>query len=561
MNTQQLSQITLIRELRSISLQFGEPIRSRKIELLNTVLKFNNCKAKDILIFHDTLLSLLAWPENKTIFELAKKAMNQLTRTIKNIIAGNKRLERQMSGSGIAGTELTGSFSYAITRWLADEFDSDVKLDSSEASPETAKLFFHQLIPAVEYETISSGELTLLQRIKKLKGKSKISDIKWLVNLIEMSDLPYPTKEFLFNELKVFITWKLDHFSFNRSFICLHHRKIFYHQKLNRTPDFKNILEKKLPPPVLLSSIQKHQLVNVAKVTLVFLFRETDPFTYASADTVKLFELEKGYSIGLYGMKMEQRLSIESYVGYLVFKNGIPVAYGGGWIFGERCQFGINVLEPFRSGESSYIFSQLIRTYYQYFGTKRFVVKPYQFGKNNKEALQSGAFWFYYKHGFRPEDIPLQKLAAHEWEKKKADKHYRTSIDFFKKFTNVNLISLLSEKAVPDFDASSVSLAITHFINKTFNGNRNLAIEVCKRKTKKELGIKNLRGWSIYEKLALQQWSLLIQATLTLNTWRGYEKKQLIKLIKAKGNENEHNFILLLQKHQRLWKDITVKFK
>ena len=184
MNTQQLSQITLIRELRSISLQFGEPIRSRKIELLNTVLKFNNCKAKDILIFHDTLLSLLAWPENKTIFELAKKAMNQLTRTIKNIIAGNKRLERHMSGSGIAGTELTGSFSYAITRWLADEFDSDVKLDSSEASPETAKLFFHQLIPAVEYETISSGELTLLQRIKKLKGKSKISDIKWLECII-----------------------------------------------------------------------------------------------------------------------------------------------------------------------------------------------------------------------------------------------------------------------------------------------------------------------------------------------------------------------------------------
>jgi len=560
-NTQELSPTTLIRELRNISLQFGEPIRSRKIELLKTIPEFTNCKAKNILIYHDTLLSLLAWPENKAIFELAKKAMTQLTTTVKKNTSGNKRLERQLSGSGIAGTELTGSFSYAITKWLVDEFDSDVKLDSSEASPETVKLFLHQLIPAVEYETISSGELNLLQRIKKLKGKSKISDIKWLVNLIERSALPNPAKEFLFNELKMFITWKPDHFTFNRSSVRIPCRKIFYHQKLNRAPDLKKILKIKLPLPILLSSIQKQKLVDVAKATLVFLFRETDPFSFASADTVKLFELENGYSIGLYSMKVEQRLSIESYIGYLVFKNGIPVAYGGGWIFGERCQFGINILEPFRSGESSYIFSQLIRAYYQYFGTKRFVVKPYQFGKNNKEALQSGAFWFYHKHGFRPEDIPLQKLAAHEWGKKKADKHYRTSIESLKKFTTANLLLELSEKAVPRFDASSVSIAITHFINKTFNGNRNLALEVCERKTIRESGIKNLRSWNKEEKKALQQWSLLVQATLTFNAWKDNEKKQLINIIKAKSSKDERSFISLLQKHQRLWKDLTAKFK
>ena len=102
-----------------------------------------------------------------------------------------------------------------------------------------------------------------------------------------------------------------------------------------------------------------------------------------------MFNLEKGYSIGLYRMQKEQQLSIESYIGYLVFKNGIPVAYGGGWIFGERCQFGINILAPFRGGESAYLFSQLLRVYYQHFEVKRFVVKPYQFGKNNNEALQN----------------------------------------------------------------------------------------------------------------------------------------------------------------------------
>ena len=34
----------------------------------------------------------------------------------------------------------------------------------------------------------------------------------------------------------------------------------------------------------------------------------------------------------------------------------------------------------------------------------RFVVEPSQFGGTNKEGLLSGAFWFYYRLGFRPID-------------------------------------------------------------------------------------------------------------------------------------------------------------
>jgi|CXWL01.1.fsa_nt_gi hypothetical protein len=561
MNSVPLSPSALIRQLRVISLHSGTPFCSGKIKLLNRILKLNNCSTKDILVHHDTLLSLLAWPENKKIFELAKKAMNQLTTAVKEKVLHDKSLEANLSGTGIAGTDLTGRFSYAITRWLVNEFGNSVEFHSSEANTESVKLLFRQLVPAVEYETISSGELNLLHRIRKLKKKSRLSDLKWLVGLFEASDLSSTVKEFLFNELNIFVTWKLDHPVINRSFISIPYTKIFYSQKLNKVPDIKKILEIKLPSPALLSSKQKQQLVNVAKATLVFLYRETDPFSYAADGEVKLFNLEKGYSIGLYSMKTEHRLSIESYVGYLVFKNGIPVAYGGGWIFGDRCQFGINILEPFRGGESSYIFSQLIRVYYQYFRAKCFVVKPYQFGKKNKEALQSGAFWFYYKHGFHPEDELLQKLAGQEWEKKKADKRYRTSIGVLKKFTTSNMVLQLSKSQVPHFDASSVSQAITDFINKTFKGNRALAIKVCDRKTKKALSIKNLRSWSHHEKNMLQQWSLLVQATLSLNTWSDNEKKQLVNLIKAKGNNDELNFIKLLQKQQRFWKDLTGKFK
>lgn len=560
MNPQQLSPAAFVRQLRDNSLQSGEPFRSGKIELLNRPPGLKNWKAKEIQAYHDTLLLLLAWPENNKILKLTQKAMLLLTTSIKESIRTNKILQQKLSGTGISGTELTGRFSFAITSWLINEFGTKVELHSSEANPETVKLFFQQLIPAIEYETISSGEFNLLQRIKKLKGKSKVSDIRWLVDLIETSAVPSPEKEFVFNELKVFITWQLEH-PFTRGSINIPNKKIYYYKKNIRTPDFRKVLNSKLPSPLLLSSLQRQHLVNVAKASLVFLFRETEPFSFAAAESVKLFELERGFSIGLYGMKKEQRLSIESYIGYLVFKNGIPVAYGGGWIFGQRCQFGINILEPFRGAESTYIFSQLIRTYSKYYNAKRFVVKPYQFGKNNKEALQSGAFWFYYKHGFRPENVQLHKMADDEWGKKKANKHYRTSFECLKTLTGANLVLLLSKKAVPDFDASYISLAITRFINKTFNGNRSLAIEMCNRKTKKELGILNPRSRSNYDRKVLQNWSLLVQSIFDLSAWSRTEKKQLAGLIKLKGNNEELHFIRLSQKHSRFWKDLLISFK
>ena len=46
---------------------------------------------------------------------------------------------------------------------------------------------------------------------------------------------------------------------------------------------------------------------------------------------------------------------------------------------------------------------------------------PYQLGHGNEEAIESGAFWFYRKLGFRPGRADLQKLAEREEQKIAAD--------------------------------------------------------------------------------------------------------------------------------------------
>ena len=147
-----------------------------------------------------------------------------------------------------------------------------------------------------------------------------------------------------------------------------------------------------------------------------------------------------------------------------------------------------------------------------------------------------------------------------ELKKRKADPRYRTSLSLLKEFIASDMVLQLSSNAVPVFDAASLSIAITDFINKNFAGNRARALLACERKTKKELNIKTTRGWSTNEKKTIQQWSLLVQATLPLESWNNSERKRLVLLIKIKENVREIEFIKLSQKHHRFWKELSAKF-
>ena len=80
------------------------------------------------------------------------------------------------------------------------------------------------------------------------------------------------------------------------------------------------------------------------------------------------------------------------------------MAYGGGWCLFETLEFGFNVFESFRQGESAFILGQVLRAYHHVFSMRTVVVDPYQLGADNLEALRSGAFYFYHRLGFRPRD-------------------------------------------------------------------------------------------------------------------------------------------------------------
>ncbi|MBK8748975.1 MAG: hypothetical protein IPM04_14415 [Saprospiraceae bacterium] len=71
--------------------------------------------------YHDALLSVMAWPENKEQLQRAKTEMVRLTSIIKEIISVDKMMDYKLSGSGIAGTDYR-LFQLCNTRWLVNDF-------------------------------------------------------------------------------------------------------------------------------------------------------------------------------------------------------------------------------------------------------------------------------------------------------------------------------------------------------------------------------------------------------------------------------------------------------
>ena len=89
---------------------------------------------------------------------------------------------------------------------------------------------------------------------------------------------------------------------------------------------------------------------------------------------------------------------------------------------------------------------------YHFSGATAFVLDPYQIGYENEEGIESGAFWFYRKLGFRPTSRELLKLTEKEEQKIATRKQYRTSAKTLRKLAKSPMIFQLAGTENNDWD-------------------------------------------------------------------------------------------------------------
>lgn len=424
---------------------------------------------------HDVLLFIIAYPANAAILDLAQQLMNKLVQAVKK---EQKRKVNFLYNSGITGSLVCAQFGLWLNQYLCQQNLDKLYVESFE--PDEADLVntLGYTLDNLEQETLNGQLVYFKDWNRKFVGikKNKEAMLRYLVSASMQLAGSVAYRENKFSHLQLYTSFLLQESLLGISLGRAPFASIMLHPDgLEKKYSLKEGLELGSPRGYKLTLENKAFLVRLARGTMASLLRETDTYTYAQEKETELYDMGDGLQIALYYMIPEQKFSWQSYVGFLVFKNSVPIAYGGCWLLHKQSAFGVNVLPPFRGGESSKIIAQLLRLYHYRFGVDSFTVDPYQIGKGNEEAIESGAFWFYYKLGFRPSSASLRSLAEKEFAKISKDKLYRSSRSVLLKLVNADIVWNIGTVDQKLLSIETVSDTITKHVCKNYNANRFLA--------------------------------------------------------------------------------------
>jgi len=246
-------------------------------------------------------------------------------------------------------------------------------------------------------------------------------------------------------------------------------------------------------------------------------------------------------------------------MGYLILSNGVPVGYGGSSILFRQVNTGINIFDEYRGSEASFLWVQVMRVYHALAGCTRFIANPYQFGGENSEALKSGAFWFYYRLGYRPVLPEVRNLAQRESSKIQRNHKYRSDIRTLRKLASCDMhLTLPGARASDLFDESwleTISMLATRELGGAGGRTREAAVDRVAAKLSRDLGVRSQAAWSVAERRGFKVIAPIVAAA-TPGNWSAVEKRSLRQLLRAKGGRREARYARLLCENGSLLKSL-----
>lgn len=539
-----------VRALREAAQRFGPTARAAKAALLTALRARSLGRPRALAEYHDALLFVAAYADDEGVAALADAELGRVAKAARALAAEGASTP---GSSGMAWCSISAALSYDIARWLVERFPGRAELTSfGDGGGQLADVLALAL-PAVEADSLALDDepLALLDRLKGRKG----TRLAFLVKHLARMSVPAAVRGRLYESLTPFVTLEPRDSRASRTFLrglpAAVHRQ---DGPLSRSlPEPRRVIERPLPAPRSLSADERLALVDTARATLAMLARETDPLTWPSVEAVSLHELEGGWSVALYPMDPERRFALDSHTGYLLMRNRVPVAYGGGWPFLGVCRTGINVFPAFRGGESALAFAQVLRVYRAWYGCARFVIEPYQFGAGNAEGLRSGAFWFYWRLGFRPVEARLRAIAAREFARLERQRGARSPLPLMRELTGADLaLDLAPLPAEQRVEAGSLAFAVSHWIARAHGGDREAAQRDSFERVRTALDVHGDERWPEGERASFRSLCLVVGLADGLAHWSAPDKAACVALMRAKGAADDRPYFLGLAAHPQL---------
>ncbi|MGA2978611.1 MAG: hypothetical protein ABSD76_03375 [Terriglobales bacterium] len=555
-------------ELEACRYRFGHTEAACVVKLLNRLDAARFPDPASLIRFHEASLFLRAFPQGPAVFRATERILNSFHKKVEALRKAGADMDdfEPIEVSGIAGTQMEDTLSFDVAHWLVKHMPSQVQIAWENYEPErelgtTGPRF----MPLLEDDAYVEAD-TPWRRWLETAGGKRHATPTWLIERFEKLPLPVQQKAELYESLRVPLRWNLKNSLIARTRNWKPVRSVFYHSEPDGTGlisrsqvSLAEELARRPPQLTRLSHKQGDEIIDMIREVMLVRYRELYGTTLGDPKSVAQFDVGRGVSIHLWNLPPDRRLPLRAYVAGLTLKNGVPINYIEAIGLCEWMEVGFNTFYTFRGGEAGWIYAQVLRCLCHRMGTTCVSVYPYQLGHQNEEAIESGAFWFYRKLGFRPGRADLQRLAEREEQKIAADARYRTPARTLNRLAAGHVFYEFSTNELPgselgawdSFSTRNIGLRVNRRMARDFGRDASRMRERSRRALEKILGA-STSSWKPPEKSTFDNFALVLADVPGLRAWTREEKEDLIRIIRAKTKPDEMLYLHLTQRHGRL---------
>ena len=543
-----------LERLESLRGSFGAPAAREKLELLVDLERRSLGRAADVGRLHEALCFSRAWPDNPKVLKI-------VNRMLKNFSARDdlNRFAGALENSGIAGTDIRFRFYRVTAEWLAERCGDALHIDWNEfEAADRLTRTLESLALFSERGALQQFIYDAPDWIDRMRAGDE-TDAAFLVRRFASAEVNGALSDSAYDELEVPFHLSASATTPTRTQEYLRPRSIQYQRRNigRKAVDLRKAANRRIRFETV-NHRQAGRLVDLARSAMVARSRDLDAFAYASTDDVMRAHCRNGIQILLIGMLPEKRYLLECEYGYLMLRNGVVVGYGTGTGLFGSCQIAFNLFPTFRGAETTELYAAVLATFHKLFDADTFSVDAYQIGADNEEAIDSGAWWFYARMGFRPRDKEALQLADSELRKAEK-KGYRSSKATLRKLAEYPLYFSLGRKrqdVLPMVCTDTLSLGVLDYVSKRFGSQREEGARRCSMELAAALGVdltdESTDEWTAGEQLMWHRLSPVIAAIANVAEWPQKERDALVGVIRAKGGVYERDYLKLFDKHKRL---------
>lgn len=507
----------------------------------------------EVFRLHETLCFLRAYPDNRNVLSVVEEMLAHFSRR-KDLL----RHHRALADTGISGTTIHYPFYWQTAKWLFQHWPQAITIDWREwENKEQLTGLWPLLLAQPAIESLEGLYLSPRKWIETLK-RPEDTDAAFLVRLFNRWKVNDTVKEVTYDSLNVPLKLAPTNGTPSRTTSKHPIQRLFFNhseRKSESTSRISTQIKRKPTSVRRVGKAESNKLIDLARVQMITRGRDLYGFVSSDPSDVRIVSYEAGIQFVCYGLRPEFRPLLEAMYVFLILKNGVPIGYTQAATLLGSSEVNFNIFDTFRGTETSRIFSTTLAMVHHLFGSDAFVINTQQIGEDNPEAIQSGAFWFYHKHGFRPVDEEVHEIACVELERKESEPGYRSNIRTLKELA-VSDLHLFLGKSRPDLVSNlaihNVGLAAAKEMEKHARGSRSNGARECMKLAMGRLGYRPVNALPKSRRIAWERWSPILLAIPRFDRWSTANKRAVIEVINAKGSQRESDFVGLFDRHKLL---------